>query len=188
MEWFRNIEYAGSVNFHWCVAINLRLITLPSAQSSGLISSFRSHLPSLISINNKYLFFLCLPGYTCMPVGEGTLACFAQCLTHQALLGVLMGLGIKDGAGFQRLSWKKGPESPGLGHQPVVPGLNFRCSRLPCQCAQRGNCCPSEVAVFALRIKPPLLKPPTKVLTASFMCSWRFKGSYVIGTVPRARI
>lgn len=79
---------------------------LPSAQNSGLISSFRSHLPSLISINDKYLFFLCLPGsdgYTCMPAGEGTPVCFAQCLTHQALLGVLMGLGIKDGAGFQRL-------------------------------------------------------------------------------------
>lgn len=145
------------------------------AQSFGLISSFPSHLPSLISVNNKYLFSLCLPGldgYTCMPAGERRPVCFTQCLTHQAFLGVLMGLGIKDGTGFQRLSWKKGPASPGLDHQPVIPGLNFRCSHPPCQCAQRGNCCPSEVAVFALRIKPPLLKPPAKVLTASFMCLW----------------
>lgn len=25
MGWFRNIGFAGSVNFHWCMAVNLRL-------------------------------------------------------------------------------------------------------------------------------------------------------------------
>lgn len=39
MEWFRNIGFAGSVNFQWCVAISLRLLMVPGARRSGLISS-----------------------------------------------------------------------------------------------------------------------------------------------------
>lgn len=145
MEWLRNIGFTGSVHFHWCMAINLRLITLPSVRRPGLISSSQSLLPSLISTNNKYLSLSARLGWLsmCMPAGAGTPVCPAQHLTHQPgplrdLTGMLIGLGMKDGPGVQGHSWKKGPESPRwathrVGYHPVLPGLSPCCSLPSCQ-------------------------------------------------------
>lgn len=88
MERFRNIGFAGSVNFHWCMAINLRLHHTSLCPAVCLISSSRSHLPSLISTSNKCLL---------SPVSQGEwLSVGTECgcryvcrtvLAHQGLRG-----------------------------------------------------------------------------------------------------